>query len=84
MPREFQAVYEQGLLRPLEPLPLAERQLVTLYLGDSARPPAEPAAAITAQQAGWMEFVAHMESLPSAAPGDGLSNRDHDRLIYGD
>jgi predicted DNA-binding antitoxin AbrB/MazE fold protein len=35
-----QAVYENGVLRPLEPLALREQQLVTVTISDEA--PAEP------------------------------------------
>jgi predicted DNA-binding antitoxin AbrB/MazE fold protein len=34
MLRQLQAIYEQGLLRPLEPLALPEHQRVTLTLDD--------------------------------------------------
>jgi hypothetical protein len=40
MTRNVQAVYEAGVLRPLEPLDLRERQLVNLTITDEA--PAEP------------------------------------------
>jgi predicted DNA-binding antitoxin AbrB/MazE fold protein len=39
MIRELEAVYEQGLLRPLEPLPLSECQKVHLTLDDQPLPP---------------------------------------------
>jgi len=34
MTRSLQAVYENGVLRPLEPLPLQERQQVTVTVSD--------------------------------------------------
>ena len=34
MTRSLQAVYEQGVLRPLEPLPLQEHQQVTVTVSD--------------------------------------------------
>jgi predicted DNA-binding antitoxin AbrB/MazE fold protein len=36
MPKTFDAVYEDGILRPLEALPLAERQRVSLTIGQRA------------------------------------------------
>ena len=36
----IQAVYEKGVLRPLEPLNLSEQQLVTLAIADES--PSEP------------------------------------------
>ncbi|MBI3696896.1 MAG: antitoxin family protein [Acidobacteria bacterium] len=35
MMRKLQAVYEKGVLRPVEPLPLDEHQLVSVILLDS-------------------------------------------------
>jgi predicted DNA-binding antitoxin AbrB/MazE fold protein len=40
MRKNLQAVYEKGVLRPLEPLDLREQQLVTITLTDEA--PMEP------------------------------------------
>ena len=34
MTTQLQAVYENGVLRPLQPLPLAERQCVTITIND--------------------------------------------------
>ena len=34
MTRSLQAIYEQGVLRPLEPLPLQEHQQVTVTVSD--------------------------------------------------
>jgi predicted DNA-binding antitoxin AbrB/MazE fold protein len=35
MEKTVQAVYEKGVLHPLEPLPLAERQQVTVTIADA-------------------------------------------------
>jgi len=34
MTTQLQAIYENGVLRPLQPLPLAERQCVTITISD--------------------------------------------------
>jgi predicted DNA-binding antitoxin AbrB/MazE fold protein len=34
--KRVEAIYENGLLRPLEPLPLSEKQLVSVLISDSA------------------------------------------------
>jgi predicted DNA-binding antitoxin AbrB/MazE fold protein len=36
MTKNLQAIYEKGVLRPLEPLDLSEHQLVTVILTDEA------------------------------------------------
>ncbi len=35
MATKFEAIYEAGLLRPLEPLPLAEHEKVTLQIAEA-------------------------------------------------
>jgi predicted DNA-binding antitoxin AbrB/MazE fold protein len=45
MVRQLEAVYERGMLRPLEPLALAEHQRVRLTLEDHALPPTRNAVA---------------------------------------
>jgi predicted DNA-binding antitoxin AbrB/MazE fold protein len=42
MLRKVEAVYESGLLRPLEPLTLEEHQRVTVIIEDAPRESAEP------------------------------------------
>lgn len=42
MVRKILAVYEDGLLRPLEPLPLAESQRITLTISDAASGHSQP------------------------------------------
>ena len=39
MTKQMDAIYENGVLRPLEPLPLAERQRVTVMIGIGADQP---------------------------------------------
>jgi len=46
MARQLEAVYEQGILRPLEPLVLDEHQRVLLTLEEPARLDAETAATL--------------------------------------
>lgn len=41
MEKTVQAVYEGGVLRPLEPVPLRERQEVTVTISDGAKAPRE-------------------------------------------
>ena len=42
MTRSLSAVYEDGVLKPLEPLPLKDHQRVTVTITDSAFEAAEP------------------------------------------
>jgi predicted DNA-binding antitoxin AbrB/MazE fold protein len=84
----FQAIYEHGVLRPLEPLALRETEVVSLAIqgreseAQVAPSPEEERLALSQREL-LLKFVAKMESLPDNTPQDGLSNRDHDQLIYG-
>ena len=46
MTREIEAIYEKGMLRPLEPLPLAENQHVKVMVSDI---PGDPLASMIDQ-----------------------------------
>ena len=86
MPQSFQAIYERGILRPLEPIELRDDEVVTLTIVQpqvaSSRIPSNLQEGLR-QRDVLMAFVAKMESFEDNGPQDGYSNRDHDRLIYG-
>lgn len=76
------AIYEGGVLRPLVPLSLQEQEVVSLTISTAAAKDGAEAEA-SRQRSVLMAYVAKVESQPVDAPSDGLSNRDHDLLIYG-
>ena len=81
MSRTFSAIFDAGVFRPLEPINLADGTQVELHLhipGTSVPDATDPDA-----KNAWCDFVDRMETLPDNSPADGLSNRDHDRIIYG-
>lgn len=82
MSQEFEAIYENGVLRPLEPVGLREHEVVTVSVTPSADQGASALAAGTKQREMLLAFTAKMEALADSGPLDGFSNRDHDRLIY--
>jgi predicted DNA-binding antitoxin AbrB/MazE fold protein len=77
------AIFEDGVLRPLSPLNLQEREVVSLSIVSTSEP-AAPESVADRQRNVLLAYVAKVESRPGAPAADGLSNRDHDRLIYGD
>jgi len=83
----FQAIYEHGVLRPLEPVDLKEAEVVSLALVRSDEPETDTASAdqqrALRQRDVLLAFVTKVEAYPDDSPRDGFSNRDHDRLIYG-
>lgn len=76
------AIFEGGVLRPLVPLQLNEHEVVSLSI--TTNPQAGLADDEAAKQRSTlMAYVSKVESRPVDVPQDGLSNRDHDLLIYG-
>lgn len=73
------AIFDAGVFRPLVPVDLAEglRVELGLTLPSSEAHPAE-------SQKAWQAFLDRVESTPDEGPQDGFSNRDHDRLLYGE
>ena len=86
MDQSIQAIYEHGVFRPLSPVVLNEQEVVSITIG----PPAEAAPPMTEdselaerQREALLRFIEKMKSLPDRSPKDGLSNRDHDQILYG-
>jgi predicted DNA-binding antitoxin AbrB/MazE fold protein len=73
------AIYEGGDFRPLTPLELSERAMVSLSISPVTSDETEAAR----QRNVLLAYVSKVESRPDDTSQDGLSNRDHDWLIYG-
>jgi len=81
MSQTITAIFDSGVFRPLEPVDLAEGTQVVVQVESPA-----PAAADEVDEGtrhAWRDYLDRMESLPDRSPQDGLTNRDHDRIIYG-
>ena len=83
----FRAIYEQGVLRPLEPLDLAESAEVECTLvesGEMAGRGRENAdIKITSQKSALHALFDKINQLPQHPVSDGLHGRDHDQILYG-
>ena len=84
MSQSFEAIFENGILRPLTPLRLPESARVSGKLDESPAI-ATPAESfdLKKQQAALDEMFREIDALPQAPCNDGLSNRDHDQILYG-
>ena len=71
------AIYEQGVLRPLSPLPLMEGARVEVTVTDAA---ATLAAADTRSLSDSLREIAALPMESDQAP---FSGQDHDRILYG-
>jgi|GEM_PF-705781 len=82
MTQEFDAIYENGVFRPLKPVGFREHEVVSISVtssDDTGMGNAEDE-----QRQALLAFADKMESLVEDLPTDGATNRDHDRIIYGD
>lgn len=75
MATTVEAVYEGGVLRPVEPLSLPEgaRVEVIIIVREAAEERRTPA-----------DILAAIAALPMEPGGEAFSGRDHDRILYGD
>lgn len=81
MTYQFDAIYDNGVLRPLEPvvLPDQSRVKVTVEATESAVVEAE---LLASQKAALQSLRAELAKIPQHQNNDGWSVRDHDKLLY--
>jgi predicted DNA-binding antitoxin AbrB/MazE fold protein len=85
------AIYDHGLLKPLEPLVLPDQSRVRLRVEFDEMPKSSDnssaessAAEVVAQRQAMLEVDAEIADLPDLSPDDGFSSGDHDRILYGE
>ena len=81
MTQLIQAIYENGVFRPLDRVELPEHGRVALVV--ESLPPAGEADAVARQRSALAALRAEMDALPVEAPQDGLGGADHDQILYG-
>jgi len=73
MTKEIEAIYEHGMIRPLQPLELPEGSRLDLIV-------------ITHEQSGangdTAEILAEIAALPLESSSDTFSGREHDSILY--
>jgi predicted DNA-binding antitoxin AbrB/MazE fold protein len=85
MSQEFDAIYERGVFRPLGRVDLPEQTKVHLQVQQASEgaPPSSVDDEHFTQKAAMRELLAWVQSQPSSPPGDSISARDHDQILYG-
>ena len=73
MTKQIEAIYEHGVLRPLEPLQLPEGAHLDIILVTRDRTAAKSAPA---------EILAEIAALPLEGATDSFSGKDHDSVLY--
>jgi predicted DNA-binding antitoxin AbrB/MazE fold protein len=82
MSHNIEAIYEKGVFRPLHPVDLPENVRVQVSIPENAQREF-PAEQLAQQQKGIQRMLDESAKLPAAGPNDGLTNRDHDKILYG-
>ncbi|HXI89569.1 MAG TPA: antitoxin family protein [Blastocatellia bacterium] len=75
MTTTIEAVYEGGVLRLKEPVALADGTIVEVTITTS-----EPSG----EKKTPAEILSSIASLPTEGDGQGVSGRDHDKILYGE
>ena len=73
MTKEIEAVYEQGMIRPLQPLELPEGARLDLIVITHEQPEANGKAA---------KILAEIAALPLEGSSDTFAGREHDSILY--
>lgn len=80
MSQEIRAIYEHGQFRPLEPVSLAEQDVLSLVISQA---PSQNAVALARQKELLKTALESAAKLPLEGPDDGFSGADHDLALYG-
>ena len=73
MTKEIEAVYEHGIIRPLNPLELPEGTRLDLIVITHEQPKTNDNSA---------EILAEIAALPLEGSNDAFSGREHDTILY--
>lgn len=73
MTKEIEAIYEHGVIRPLQPLELPEGARLDVIVITHEEVKANGNAA---------EILAEIAALPLEGANDNFSGRDHDSILY--
>jgi predicted DNA-binding antitoxin AbrB/MazE fold protein len=82
MTYHIDAIYEGGVLKPLEPLILPDQARVKITVESTETQTAESEVLVN-QKAALAQALDAVEQLPLEGPNDGFSGRDHDLVLYG-
>jgi len=74
MATRIEAIFENGVFRPTEPVTIAEGERVQIVIA-SAEDPIEHGSPA--------RMLAEIAALPLESTGDETTARDHDRFLYG-
>jgi predicted DNA-binding antitoxin AbrB/MazE fold protein len=81
MSQQIDAIYDNGVFRPLVPISIPDKAHVRLTVDAPAE--SKPADKLAAQKAALRALWQEIDKLPHHQNNDGWSVRQHDELLYG-
>jgi predicted DNA-binding antitoxin AbrB/MazE fold protein len=81
MIHHIDAIYDNGVLRPLEPLALPDQSRVKLTV--DAEQKTKESDKLAKQKAALRKSWAELDKVPQHENNDGWSARQHDEVLYG-
>ena len=75
MNRTINAIFENGVFRPTEPVPLSDGSHVELTVRTNERAASSNGSAA--------DLLSRLAALPMEGPADAFSGTDHDAILYG-
>jgi predicted DNA-binding antitoxin AbrB/MazE fold protein len=85
------AIYDNGVLNPVEPLRLPDQARVRLQIDVDDSPPSGThpdgeglAEEVRRQREAARQLDEELADLPDPIPEDGFTSADHDRILYGE
>ena len=79
----IEAIYENGVFRPLGEVSLPDHLRVVLSIEKPGIRVADDAEVVARQKRAAALLDARLEQIPDNSPDDGFSSEDHDRILYG-
>jgi predicted DNA-binding antitoxin AbrB/MazE fold protein len=82
MNQQIRAIFEYGHFRPLDPVSLADHEVVSLVVMPT-QPVDSVDEVLREQRHALREMFEEADSLPLENPAPGFSGADHDQVLYG-
>ncbi|HEY2148832.1 MAG TPA: antitoxin family protein [Pirellulales bacterium] len=83
MSEHITAIYENGVFRPLQLVNLNDHTVVSLAIFNQCSTSQSDAELVSKQREAIKRMLDATAAISDDGPDDGLSNRDHDFVVYG-
>jgi predicted DNA-binding antitoxin AbrB/MazE fold protein len=81
MTYQFDAIFDNGVLKPLEPVILPDQSRFKVTV-EPAEVVVDPQDVLAKQRAALLSLREELKKIPQHQNNDGWSVRDHDKLLY--